>query len=275
MVDQEVEEILRQIRDGVRAEEQKSINARSELMSANTDLPPASQPPQTFPNISTMARAWDRLPPVVSNRQGALASLELWLKRILKRSSRWFTWEQINFNAAVHHTVREMVGTLTIYEQQIASLKMQLDDANARLFQLQEQQTSIQSELEPQKTEIRALTRSITELTKVAAELRERAALKTQLRELETRWDLLAKETDVHVQERKELQARINESLLEFKDLNESTLDEQRVSFKQVALQINETAANDERERRALAERIAQLEGGRELSSKASSSSDL
>lgn len=269
MVDQEVEEILRQIRDGVRAEEQKSINARSELVSANTDLPPASQPPQTFPNISTMARAWDRLPPVVSNRQGALASLELWLKRILKRSSRWFTWEQINFNAAVHHTFREMVGTLTIYEQQIASLKTQLDDANARLFQLHEQQTSIQSELEPQKTEIRALTRSLT------TEVREHAALKTQLRELETRWDFLAKETDALVQERKELQARVNESLLEFKDLNESTLDEQRVSFKQVALQINETAANDERERRALAERIAQLEGGRELSSKASSSSDL
>jgi hypothetical protein len=38
------------------------------------------------------------------------------------------------------------------------------------------------------------------------------------------------------------------------------TLDEQRVSFKQIALQINEVAANNDRELRVLAERIANLE---------------
>ena len=260
MVDQEVEEILKQIRDTVRAEEQQINRERFELTTQNGDVTSPSQPSSTYPNISTMARAWDRLPPVISNRQGALASLELWLKRVLKRGSRWFTWEQINFNAAVHHTFREMVGTLAIYEQQIANLKMQLGEMNARLLQLQEQQTSLQSELEPYKAETKTLSRSTTDLTKALAELKERVVLRNQLAELERRWDFLAKEKDILVKDRIELQSRTNESLLAFKELNEMTLDEQRVSFKQIALQINEVAANNDRELRVLAERIANLE---------------
>jgi hypothetical protein len=98
-------------------------------------------------------------------------------------------------------------------------------------------------------------------LTKALAELKERVVLRAQLAELERRWDFLAKEKDLLVQERNELQVRTKESLLAFKDLNEMTLDEQRVSFKQIALQINETAANNERELRALAKRVASLEG--------------
>ena len=254
MVDQEVEEILKQIRDTVKAEEQQINRERFELKSQNGDLTSPSQPSSTYPSISTMARAWDRLPPVISNRQGALAALELWLKRVLERGSRWFTWEQINFNAAVHHTFREMVSTLAIYEEQITNLRTQLAETNAHLLQLQEQQTSLRSELEPYKTETRTLSRSTAELTKALAELKERVVLRTQL-------DFLAKEREVLVQERDELRARTEQSFLEFKELNEMTLDEQRVSFKQIALQINETAANNERELRALVDRIANLEG--------------
>ena len=260
MVDQEVEEILKQIRDAVRAEEQQINRERFGLKPQNGDLTSPSQPSSTYPNISTMARAWDRLPPVISNRQGALASLELWLKRVLKRGSRWFTWEQINFNAAVHHTFREMVGTLAIYEAQIANLKIELGEMNARLLQLQEQQTTFQSELEPYKAETKTLSRSTTDLTKALAELKERVVLRTQLAELERRWDFLAKEKEVLVRERNELQTRTTESLLAFKELNEMTLDEQRVSFKQIALQINETAANNERALKSLAERVISLE---------------
>jgi len=251
MVDQEVEEILKQIRDTVKAEEQQINRERFELKSQNGALTSPSQPASTYPNISTMARAWDRLPPVISNRHGALATLELWFKRVLKRGSRWFTWEQINFNAAVHHTFREMVSTLAIYEEQITNLRTQLAETKAHILQ---QQTSLRSELEPYKTETRTLSRSTSELTKALAELKERVVLRTQL-------DFLAKEREVLLQERDELRARTEQSLLEFKELNEMTLDEQRVSFKQIALQINETAANNERELRALVDRIATLEG--------------
>jgi DNA repair exonuclease SbcCD ATPase subunit len=269
MVDQEVEDILRQIRDSVRAEERMNLNAPTGPTSSNLDLSADTPAPQTYPNVSTMARAWDRLPPVMSNRSGVVASFELWLKSILKRGSRWFTWEQINFNAAVHHTVREMIGTLAVHEQQIGALKMQLEEAKAQLLQ----------QSEAQKGEIRTLTRSITELTRVVAELRDRAALKPDLSKLETQFDSLAtiltEERDRLVQQRAALQAHVSESLLEFQELNERTMDEQRVSFKQIALQINETSAEAERQQRALAQRVTQLENGPELSSKATGSGDL
>src|SRR3979411_3337105 len=41
-------------------------------------------------SLPTTARAWDRLPPLVSNRSGLAARLELWLKRHLKRATRWY-----------------------------------------------------------------------------------------------------------------------------------------------------------------------------------------
>jgi len=280
MVDQEVEDILRQIRDSVRAEERMNLNTPTAPTSSNLDLTGNTPAPQTYPNVSTMARAWDRLPPVISNRSGVVASFELWFKSILKRGSRWFTWEQINFNAAVHHTVREMIGTLAVHEQQISALKMQLEEAKAQLLQQsEEQRINFQNVIEGQKGEIRTLTRSITELTRVLAELRDRAALKLDLSKLETQFDSLATiltdERDRLVQQRAALQAHVSESLLEFRELNERTMDEQRVSFKQIALQINETSAEGERQRRALAQRVTQLENGPELSSKATGSGDL
>ena len=58
--------------------------------------------------LTTTARAWDRLPPLVSNRSGLIARVELWLKRQLKRATHWYTWEQVNFNAAVHHALRDL-----------------------------------------------------------------------------------------------------------------------------------------------------------------------
>ncbi|HEY2964170.1 MAG TPA: hypothetical protein VGJ37_17240, partial [Pyrinomonadaceae bacterium] len=73
--------------------------------------------------LTTTARAWDRLPPVVSNRSGFAARLELWVKRHLKRATRWYAWEQVNFNAAVHHALRDMLAVLAAYERDLARLR--------------------------------------------------------------------------------------------------------------------------------------------------------
>src|SRR5882672_7840687 len=73
--------------------------------------------------LTTTARAWDRLPPLVSNRSGLPARLELWLKRQLKRSTRWFAWEQVNFNAAVHQALRDLLPIISAHQQELLALR--------------------------------------------------------------------------------------------------------------------------------------------------------
>ena len=266
MVDQEVEDILKQIRNSVRAEEER--NARpvqtqngNPTGSNSTAQPPAVQSVQNYPNLSTLNRAWDRLPPVMSNRRGALASAELWLKQILKRGSRWFTWEQINFNNAVHHTFREVIDSLTTFEQQ-------LGETNNRLLELQQHQRRF----EEFESELRQLSKTTSELARLLLTRdRELHALQTKLAALEVAWDRWEHQRQ---DESKEVTARVNESLLEIRSATERVLDEQRVCFKQMHLEVAETSAREERDRRALNQRIAKLEGAHESSSKASGGSE-
>lgn len=158
--------------------------------------------------LTTTARTWDRLPPLVSNRSGLSAKLELWLKRNLKRATRWFTWEQVNFNAAVHHALRDVLQVLSAYEQELARLRAQIEgEAEARRSGL---------ELTAQRVEVNA------RLAELVGELRER---------------------DGHLQA------------------------EQRVCFKQLALETSEAAVLEDRARRKtevlleeLARRIEKLE---------------
>lgn len=269
MVDQEVEDILKQIRATVLADEARTNSSplptkdQSSPVEKSTSDSWSTTSTQSYPNISTMNRAWDRLPPVISNRRGAVSSLELWLKRIIKRGSRWFTWEQVNFNAAVHHTFREIIQTLTTHEQQLASLKAQLSEVNGSLLRLE---TSI----DPHKSQRRQLSKDIAELSKAITELRndqEGIGVRTRLAALEIKSDVLG-------DEKKELQARMNESLLELRESTERILDEQRVCFKQIALETSEASAHDARERRALTERITKLEDARVVASKATNGTD-
>ena len=71
-------------------------------------------------NLSTTARAWSRLPPVMTYRRGALARFELWLKGLIKRAAHWFTWEQVNFNSAAHHALGDALAALSAHEQGLA-----------------------------------------------------------------------------------------------------------------------------------------------------------
>src|SRR5688572_15689790 len=116
MVDEEVESTLREIRERVRrTSELEAEAARVAPGVANASLSSANQLSSTTREammridayLTTTARAWDRLPPLVSNRSGGIARLELWLKRRFKQATRWYSWEQVNFNAAVHHALRD------------------------------------------------------------------------------------------------------------------------------------------------------------------------
>ena len=159
--------------------------------------------------LTTTARAWDRVPPLVSNRSGSIARVELWLKRQLKRVTHWFTWEQVNFNAAVHQSLRELLPVMAAHEHELQALRAQFAAAETKLSEL---------EAVSGKTE--------TRVEGLENELRER---------------------DAHLR------------------------DEQRVCFKQLALETSEAAVLEDRARRRaealleeLQRRVAELEKGKE-----------
>lgn len=144
MIDTEVENILREIRERVRAEEeakrqQTSHSFEMKEMAQNEpeiklpDEPQDSSQDEHSPRalseklahlqqqIATTERTWDKLPPLTTNRTGLLARTELWIKRRIKRAARWFTWEQTNFNRAVNIALRDIADALAVQRRESAA----------------------------------------------------------------------------------------------------------------------------------------------------------
>jgi hypothetical protein len=238
MSETEVESILREIRERVLAEQHTRKEggaigstmthggngaADSEALNQTTN----DNETRTAQNLSliesylsTTGRAWDRLPPLLSNRSGFVSRVELWLKRQLKRATHWYTWEQVNFNASAHHALRDLHAVLSAQEQELKKLRAQLAESTARQTELNQHQAT-------QLTELRADLD-----TERNTQRNQAAALVSELRERDERLQ-----------------------------------DEQRVCFKQLALETSEAAVLEDRARRkteALVEelqrRISQLE---------------
>jgi len=224
MAETEVESILREIRERVLSQQRTGSDssatrsaltnrgngagdsgARQQITNDNNETISAENLSLIESYLTTTARAWDRVPPLVSNRSGSIARVELWLKRQLKRATHWFTWEQVNFNAAVHQSLRELLPVMAAHEHELQALRA----AETKLSEL---------EAVSGKTE--------THVEGLENELRER---------------------DAHLR------------------------DEQRVCFKQLALETSEAAVLEDRARRRaealleeLQRRVAELEKGKE-----------
>lgn len=228
MAETEVENILREIRERVLSQERArqdvaGITARSAMTNSGNgggDSPrgegldsgtsAAENLALINSYLTTTARAWDRLPPVVSNRSGISARLELWIKRHLKRATRWYAWEQVNFNAAVHHALRDLLPILSAYEQELQKLRTGVAERHV-------------------------------EVEYLAAELRaEIAGIHAQLETQRT-------VTDTH---RAELQARLAELVSEIRVRDEKLQGQQTVCFKQLSLEASEAAVLEDRARR-------------------------
>jgi hypothetical protein len=155
MIDEEVESVLREIRERVRSATVKhprradrsssNGNGDGEALITATSESETSLRSDALPRLdayrTTTARAWDRLPPVVSNRSGFMARLELWLKAKSKSLTRWFTWEQTNFNAAVHHAIGDTVQALKDHE-------VAMEEQRAELRRLQNELAEMRDALE-------------------------------------------------------------------------------------------------------------------------------
>jgi hypothetical protein len=224
MVDEEVETTLREIRERVRkaaeleAEFPRAVVPGAANISVTPTSESAARTPETLARIdaylTTTARAWDRLPPIVSNRSGALARLELWVKRRLKQATRWYSWEQINFNAAVHHGLRDTLNALLDLEQQLEQNRIELMAQRA--------------EIESQRVEMKAY----------------RAQMEAEQRGLSL-----------------EVNARLADLGREWRERDQRGMEEQRVCFKQLSLEMSETEVLLDRARRDIESRLAKLEG--------------
>src|SRR2546425_12883035 len=139
----EVESILNEIRERVRTEEKEREAAVAVATQNGNDSKPAISP--TAPaiateslarleaHLTTTSRAWDRLPPLFSNRSGIAARFELWIKARMKSLSRWFTWEQINFNSAAHHGLSDALEALRVHEEHLIKMQAELNQTKEAL----------------------------------------------------------------------------------------------------------------------------------------------
>jgi hypothetical protein len=236
MVDQEVVDILAEIRQRV-----ASAQANGPASEARPQVSPQSAPPdsvlakRTFASLSVLDRAWNRLPPLVSKRTGTSARFELWVKSKLKLALRWLTWEQINFNAATRQTFIELIEALAAYEQQ---MELRHNELTAMRDEFLREMTGQQSELNTQ-----------------------RSLLRSHQTDLNERFEILESTVkDFQSQTAREAQSRFDDLVKEFRERDERLLDEQRVCFTQLRLELSESQVLQDRARREQDVRLAKLE---------------
>jgi hypothetical protein len=266
----EVESILNEIRERVRSDQEQS----SAQVASPDETPGDSVPRPLSPghneslsrlsaHLTTTSRAWDRLPPLYSNRSGGAARFELWIKARLKSLTRWFTWEQVNFNSAVHHALSESLHALSASQQDLAGLRAELN----------EEAESWRERFGRSERELAALRTSIEALT---AEIRKRnthqdarsAAIEARSGAIEARTDALeARATETAVAMTKEfgatqmhITALLTELAGELRASDEQLRQEHRVCFKQLSLEAGETAVREDRGQRVIQSRLEKLE---------------
>jgi DNA repair exonuclease SbcCD ATPase subunit len=244
MAETEVESILREIREQV-LNEQRLAQANTAVVTARNGDSESVRQTITEDKLTlfdsyltTTARTWDRLPPVVSNRSGSVARLELWLKRQLKRATRWFTWEQVNFNASVHHALRDLPPILSAYEQELANLREQIKRAGELHESDREQH---QTDLLAQRAELETV----------------RQAIEDQGTQQKTQFEGLRIELE---EKRIQVSERLAELVSEFRERVSHLQEEQRVSFKQLSLETSEAATLEDRARRKTETLVAELQ---------------
>ena len=248
MIDEEVETVLREIRERVIAQplaepSSGSIpgdangNQNAQMMAiADSSARSSEAISRLHAHLTTTARAWDRLPPVFSNRSGTPARIEVWIKARLKKLTHWFTWEQVNFNAAVHHALGETLKTLS---EQEAAIRSQLVHNETLRGEIQAQQDEIDT--------LRAQLHADAAARKADLQNQQQ---QTNALQAELRGELEA--VRIHSEDQAaELQKKTNAESAklagELRDRMDRLENEQRVCFKQLSLETNETAVSSDR----------------------------
>ena len=158
MVEEEVESVLREIRERVRAQAPPPVpeyvpDSQQSLLDRedSTDAPPLASATDALArlelNLATAERTWNRLPPLVSNRHGWVARVELRIKLYLKRATHWYTWEQVNFNSAVKDALRETAAALAIHDQHLMKMREEINALRLLKIKFESYRAKLESRL--------------------------------------------------------------------------------------------------------------------------------
>src|SRR5437763_5922995 len=267
----DVETVLREIRERVIAENESSAPVAAILS--------ASPSPDTHPEadsnhsaaldrlsaqLAITARAWDRLPPLVSNRSGALRRIEISIKKAIKPLTRWFTWEQVNFNAAVHHALLETLAMLRTQEQELTALRAtianEVSNRDQKIGELDRRPERIQAGAElrhgESKTQFAQVDATLKRYSEMMSDLAEemRIGQAELTNELQARFPQMAADVEAGLQK---IAHDFDDKLAE---ISAELQEEQRVCFKQLSLETGEASILEDRGRRALESRVEKLE---------------
>jgi len=121
---------LREIRERVRVQLRTQANL-SQVQNGEPSNTVENAFESLRANLSVIERSRNKLPPILSYRQGWVARLELSIKRLLKKVTHWFTWEQVNFNAATFNALQEILVVLSAQREVLSELQAQLDKVAA------------------------------------------------------------------------------------------------------------------------------------------------
>ena len=300
MADLEVENTLREIRERVLADAQRRAPAAAcepaaagGCVTHDGSARAGEALARMDANLATTERAWSRLPPLLTYRRGPAARLELWVKRLIKRAAHWFTWEQVNFNSAVHHALGDVRSVLAAHEQALAAHEQRLaaqehrfatqeqtlaahgqalahareelsaelragaEAAAARLSELQARLAHVEARFDAGAAQLRhALAAGLERLSQELSGLEAgRAEADEALRE-DVRAQIQARAGEL----RAEVRARAEELHAELRERVDGLLEEQRVCFKQLSLEAGEAAVMHDRARRLIEARLEALE---------------
>ena len=276
MIDEEVEIVLREIRE--------RVHSTPPPRDTTPDVVPSTQesrndheliaPDEASENLrqalarlnsylTTTARAWDRLPPVNSSRSGFLARFELSVKSRLKSLTRWFTWEQVNFNAAVHHALRDVLEALSESQRSFETLRSQhfaelekyhadYEELRAKSEELRTKSEELSTESEDLRVDIRTATGKLNATIWAESEAR-RVELEGCLAEINGLRNAL-------VDERAQGETKLANAAAELRERVDQVQSEQRTCFKQLSLENSEAAVLVDRTRRKVDSALAELE---------------
>ncbi len=120
MPETDVEKTLRDIRERVRVQLRQQAPSSIAHPAESGELRVNGAAIESIrANLSVIERSRTRLPPITSYRRGWAARVELWIKRLLKRASHWFTWEQVNFNSATSNSLKDVLVVELRAEQRL------------------------------------------------------------------------------------------------------------------------------------------------------------
>jgi hypothetical protein len=71
----------------------------------------------------------------------------LWIKRLLKRATHWYTWEQVNFNSSVDSSLKNTLAILQTHDQRLANVQDALDASLSAKANLESQVAGLEARL--------------------------------------------------------------------------------------------------------------------------------